>query len=312
MRPIDGEVVAILLSDIHLSIRPPRARAGEPNWLAAMARPLKEVSLLAEEKECPVICAGDIFDKWNSPPELINFAMKALPFMWAVPGQHDLPHHLYDKREKSAYWTLVEADVVKNLHPETAQVVLVRDDYVLHLHGFPWGYPVEHPQTFDYEDRTVFRVAVVHEYLWMKGHCYPGAPEENNVTGRKDFKGYDVAVFGDNHKGFLTNRGKCQILNCGGFMRRNSDQQDYQPCIGILRPDGSVERIALDITADVLNHTQSTVPEVGPDQELTRFVEELEEFGGTVLDFPEAMKQALDRLKPDEQVREIIAEAMGQ
>ena len=54
-----------------------------------MQRSLEQIRDLQKEFDCPVICAGDIFDKWNSPPELINFAYDNLPEIYAIPGQHD-------------------------------------------------------------------------------------------------------------------------------------------------------------------------------------------------------------------------------
>lgn len=151
----------------------------------------------------PVICAGDIFDRYNAGPELINFALAYLPRMYAIPGQHDLPHHSYEDIRKSAYWTLVEAGKILNLEPGKPVGV-----GVMQLWGFPWGTPVEPcPET----PHLGIDVAVVHQYVWMKEHGYPGAPEENRV---KNFLGkivgYDAVVVGDNHKGFKAH----QILNC--------------------------------------------------------------------------------------------------
>src|ERR1017187_8863121 len=72
-------VIAIEISDIHLSDKAPVARSGEPNWYKAMARPLKEVSKLAAHHRCTIICAGDIFHLWDSSARLINFALQFLP-----------------------------------------------------------------------------------------------------------------------------------------------------------------------------------------------------------------------------------------
>ena len=109
------EKIAILCSDLHLSHRPPLARAREPDWYEAMMHPLDELDDLTGDN-LPVICGGDVFDKWNSPPELINFALAELPgTMESVAGQHDLPHHSWPERRKSAYWTLVESGKIKTL-----------------------------------------------------------------------------------------------------------------------------------------------------------------------------------------------------
>ena len=109
-------VVAIACADIHLQHTAPICRSGEPDWYAAMARPLEELRGLQENYDCPILCAGDVFNHWNNcPPELINWAIKHLPKMYAIPGQHDLPQHRLDDVRKSAYWTMVEAGVIENL-----------------------------------------------------------------------------------------------------------------------------------------------------------------------------------------------------
>ena len=50
----------------------------------------------------PECLRANIYTKW---PELINWAIKHLPPMLAVPGQHDLPYHDYKELGRSAYAT---------------------------------------------------------------------------------------------------------------------------------------------------------------------------------------------------------------
>ena len=63
-----SDVIAILCSDVHLSDKPPVARSTEPNWMKAQEHVLVQVNDLAKTYSCPVVCAGDIFDKWDSSP----------------------------------------------------------------------------------------------------------------------------------------------------------------------------------------------------------------------------------------------------
>ena len=112
------DVIAVLCSDIHLSLKCPVARSAEPNWLEATKRSLDELRSVAEEHNAHVVVAGDIFDRWNSPPEIINFAIENLPNCYAIPGQHDLPNHRYEEIERSAYYTLIKAGIIENLNPD--------------------------------------------------------------------------------------------------------------------------------------------------------------------------------------------------
>ena len=111
-------VVAIACSDIHLTLTPPAARAKEPDWFAAMLRPLNELRHLAKIHEVPIICGGDVFDTWRVPNELVNWAIQHLPEMYSIPGQHDLPFHQIDDIDKSAYRTLEWVGVLKQLPSE--------------------------------------------------------------------------------------------------------------------------------------------------------------------------------------------------
>src|SRR5690606_2165772 len=60
--PAEDKVRALLVADIHLSHRPPIARAAEPDWYAAMERQLFQLRYLSDHYRAPVICAGDVFD----------------------------------------------------------------------------------------------------------------------------------------------------------------------------------------------------------------------------------------------------------
>ena len=72
-----------------------------------------------------------------------------------------------------------------------------------------------------------------------------------SITGRtSDFKGHDVVVYGDNHKGFLATQGNTTMFNCGGLQRRKSDEISYRPQVGLLYENGSIKPELLDCSAD--------------------------------------------------------------
>lgn len=254
----------------------------------------------------PVICAGDIFDRWNAPAELINFALACLPRMYGVPGQHDLPHHSYEDIRKSAYWTLVEAGKIVNLEPGKPVGV-----GTMQLWGFPWGIPVEPcPETA----HLGLDVAVVHKYVWSKSTCYPGAPSDSYfMKVQKQLLGFDVAVFGDNHQSFETGGKKLpsdtypKMFNCGGFMRRKSDERDYQPTVGLLHSDGSITRYKLDVSEDKFLDS-GDIPQSLRDNSLgmETFIEELSALGDATIDFRDAVHRLLEREKVSPAVKRIV------
>lgn len=317
-------VVAILCSDIHLQLRPPVARSVEDDWFEAMRRPMRQVRDLQQRHECPVLIAGDIFDRWNAPPEVINFAIDELPDrVYAIPGQHDLPHHDYNARHRSAYGTLAKAGRIVDLeagmrHPIPGTNIMVSP--------FPWGVPIEtvDPEAAEFQnpdydwlhvaqnlDYDWLHVALIHRYVWKTDCGYPGAPKEAKLGAfKKVLTGYAAAVFGDNHKGFHVERGPVNVLNCGGFMRRKIDEVSYEPHVGLLFEDGLIDRVALDCSEDEFIDVAEATAVVERALEMGEFVAELSALGKEGLDFLEAVKRFLDNNHITGRIREIALAAV--
>jgi DNA repair exonuclease SbcCD nuclease subunit len=125
-------------SDLHLSHKPPVARAVEPDWYAAMRRPIADLAKRSRKDRAFVVCAGDIFHHWNEPVELVNWAARELPDMYSIPGQHDLPYHRYEDIEKSSYFNLCIQGTLHDLIPGEPQIVSAGDKAIW-LWAYPWG-----------------------------------------------------------------------------------------------------------------------------------------------------------------------------
>jgi predicted MPP superfamily phosphohydrolase len=206
----------------------------------------------------PIICSGDVFDKWNAPAELINFAMEYLPYpLYAVPGQHDLPDHDYKQLHRSAYGTLVSAEVIFDLAYKEAEEINSVDGLTIVLHGFRWGSAIQPlARIWDFTTPAPgvkhLHLAVVHKYVWNYVTDNPArADESNNLNAlRKQFQGYDVVLIGDNHSGWRTHRSNTSFFNNGTFVRRKSDEVHYRPWVGLLRSDGTIDPHYLDTSKD--------------------------------------------------------------
>lgn len=269
-----------------------------------MARPLRELRELAETHDATVVYAGDIFDRWNAGPEVINFALKHMPKGYAVPGQHDLPNHSYTDIRRGAYWTLVEAGLIQNLTPDEP----VFDRII--MHGFPWGHPPA-PIT---PDPNQVNLAVVHAFIYdKKSNAYQGASTRGRASvARVKLAGFDVAVYGDNHKGFTSRYEGLTIFNCGGFMRRNIDQRDYRPSVGLLLGTGEVVRHYLDTTEEKFRHRTEAETALGLMDTLdtASLIEDLNTLGADdSLEFEGALRRFLKTNKTEAAVRKIVLEA---
>ena len=302
-----SSVLAILCSDIHLSLQPPIARSAELNWWDVQLGYLEQLGDLAAAHTAPIICAGDLFDKWNSPPELINFAMNHLPFMYTIPGQHDIPHHNYNELHKSAYWTLVEAGRIKHLEP--GMPIEINGFFAT---GFPWGYTPSAVHT-SWKSNSL-NLAVVHSYIWTSKHCFPGAPppSQHLAKFKKMLKGFDAACFGDNHSGFLAGKNKPYVINCGGFLRRKIDEMSYKPSVGLFHKDGTITRHFLDVSQDkFIDAPYSERGSVETAIDLAPLLEELAKVSDAVVSFKEAVQLFLGSNDVEKPVKDIIHKALS-
>jgi DNA repair exonuclease SbcCD nuclease subunit len=302
------KVLAILCSDLHLSHKPPLARSAEHDWYGKMQETLREIEGMRSGWDCPIICVGDIFDRWNSPPELINFAIKWMPkAFYAIPGNHDLPLHQIDDLRKSAYWTLVQAGTITHLNYWTPYRV-----------GGLFVFPVERVESNLgwFQSETLPQLAICHQYLWRGVHSYPGARREDNVDSIAPLlkeAGFDAAAFGDNHKGFLFDEeGFPPIVNCGGMMRRKSDEVEHTPKVWLLKSHGG--RTLTIEPRDLISCADDKLSDIGcevaDEVDLGVFFEELESLQDQWVDFKFAIEQFAKTKRISKMVRKHLLESV--
>ena len=318
-------VAALAIADLHLSHVAPIARSCE-DWFAVMERQLRQLSALKDEHECPILCAGDLFDRPCPPISLVNWVMANLPQMYCVPGNHDLPCHRREDMAKCSYGTLVEAERIIDLEPGKP-LAIGRAGKALVLHGFGCGTPVK-PLARNSRSDLALHVAVCHEYVWAVGKGYTGAPDDALVGYKwysdfwKRLHGYDVAVFGDNHISFQFKRRKHKtregvetgetnpaLFNCGGFFCRKSDERGHKPSVGLIHEDGTVSRQYLDVSADKwLDPDQ--VPAEANGIGFQGFIEQLGDLGAAAMDFAASVHRSLERDKVPQEVKDFMLAAL--
>lgn len=290
-----------MVADLHLTLLKPACRA-DGHWMNTQAHYLQWLREQAGKPALPIICAGDIFDRWNAPPELINFALEHLPDgMLCVPGQHDLPNHNIEDMHRSGYGVLERAKKIVNLRSDGS--VWAEKKFV--IYGAGWNQPIPKAEGVWHLPRIV----AIHKYCWSPGKQYPGAPKDSYFANYEgELKGYDIAVFGDNHKGFTATAGKCDIINCGGFIRRKSDEINYQPTIGVLYSDLTLKRRKIPTGWDKFNEGAKDRPEASFN--MRDFLETLEGLGEHGMDFREAVQQHLKTEDIDPATKQMIVQAM--
>ena len=272
--------------------------------MAVQAHYLKQLKDFAKPEGLPIIFAGDLFDRWNVQPELINFALEHLPDdMISIPGQHDLPNHRLDQMHRSGYGVLAECGKIKDISggSDPAGVHCPGGGFL--AYGFAWGEEIRPPMS------PLVGLAVIHRYCWAPGKSYPGAPKESAYSAfKKKLKGYHAAVFGDNHIGFQAVSGKCNIINTGTFIRRKSDERGYRPRFGVLYSDGSIKSKFLDTSIDRFFEKDDEREEVPVN--IVDFVKGLQALGEEGLNFKETVRRHIDKEDLDERTEEIILKSL--
>lgn len=196
----------------------------------------------------PIVHAGDVFDRWDTPVEFVNLMIDYWPSadFFAVPGQHDLPGHSYAEIDRSAYWNLVKAGRITTLDPGKLQCI----GDGLYVRGFPWGFPIE-PLPAAKRDGYCY-LLVAHRYVYDRENPSQAGDEAHTSVIRGHLQGYDASLFGDHHRQFVTRRlGKQPIFNHGTALRRHADERDLQVGPGVLYDDGSIERVELAMPPEV-------------------------------------------------------------
>ena len=314
--------VLVFVSDLHLG-SPPLARTAESSWNEVQVRYLTQlldrtmVRFPGDDKVrggirswTPLVIGGDIWDKWKQPPGMINLIIqqfRRFHRVYAIPGQHDLPYHEYDSRHQSAYWTLVEAGVVHDLEP--GYNVDLTDRNVA-LWAYPWGNLIKRPKPDDH--KNWLRVCVAHRYVWKNAHRYEGAPNRQSVERMYDkLHGYDVALFGDNHMGWLDAETGCTIVNNGTFMRRKMDERHYKPRCHLVYADGRVEPSYFDVEDDKFLDLGAQGIVVADAAEAKKWMRSLEELADQGLNFEEAVVKMLDKERVSKAVRKLTLHCLG-
>lgn len=291
---------AILTADLHLTARTPISRTDD--YIAAQKNKLRFLwDLSLENGNCPILCAGDVFDYWKASPWLCSWAHCSLPRnMIAIPGNHDLPMHSMNEYDKSALFLL---EVVGG-----AITVLKGDDcYISNMEvmGVPFG-ELEKWQPPETRGRRK-RALLLHELVWpgkkpeWAGRSY--SAEELLDRFEDEF---DLIVTGDNHQSFVVEGEDCLLVNPGSMLRRTADQAEFQPCCYLYyAEDNTVKPAFFPIEKGV--HTLSHLTDKKErDERIAAYIERISNSWEGGLSFRDNLLEFFEKNNTPRKVREIV------
>ena len=300
-------VDAILISDLHLTDKTPVSRMDD--YIEAQKRKLEFLKKLSKENNnCPILCAGDVFDHWKASPWLCSLAYKYLPEPFiCIPGQHDLPGHSLGEFSKSGLGLLYavgKARVFQNTS-------VFQTNNGLYVFGVPFG------RLEDFNPGEIRLPSPGRTILMLHNLVWPDKrPSWSKYTYTADelldrFKdNFDVILTGDNHQSFVRQKDGSILVNPGSMMRITADQVDHQPkCYLYYTETNTVKPINLPIQEGVIS-TEHIEQKREKDERIAAYIERMNQDWEISLSFRRNLEVFFEENNVPKKVREIIWKAM--
>jgi predicted phosphodiesterase len=280
----------ILTADWHLRDDSPPCRVDdfqESQWMK-----VAQVAILAEEHDCPVVHAGDLFHHWKPSPYLLATAMRYLPQkFFTVAGQHDLPQHSMELYTKCGMNTLAVAKAII---------------WIMNGGNFGQGVGV----AFRTNNR---QVGVWHHFVWDGEHV--PWPDCKEVTARqvlKDNPQFDLIVTGDYHKPFTYEYKGRLLVNCGCLTRQVADYSDHRPRVWLWNAEANtVSPFYLIAEKGVVSRAHLAANEER-DKRLDAFISRLSDEWEVGISFEENLKRFISTNQLRKSVVDLIYKAINE
>ncbi len=300
---------AILVSDLHLTDSTPVSRTDD--YITAQICKLQFLqSLSAKNNNCPILCAGDVFDHWKASPWLCSMAFNFLPRPFiGIPGQHDLPEHSLEELPRSALSLLGYVD--SELFILTGEEMEYESKF--QIVGLPFGklkkFDVSMLKQPLRKDRV--KVMMLHELTWKSKRPSWDKGSWTDLELINEFGEYfDLILTGDNHGGFVTKHDDCLLVNPGSMLRKTADQEDYKPRCYLYYADlNDVFPVHFPVEKNV--HTREHIDRKKEhDERITAYISRMKENWEIGLSFRKNLEAFFAENNTPKKVREIICQAV--
>src|SRR5574343_333571 len=260
--------------------------------------------------------AGDFFHRPKCSHkllcDLIYLIKEAGTDVIVVPGQHDLIGHNLDSIWETPLGVLAEAGVVRLLLDKKERVRVSANGKMYEFYVYPAPFDCDWPGQ-PKEDE--FSVLLIHKLILgpNKEGLFPGMIADDCRKLLDNNPLFDLIVSGDNHASFaFIGSKRNKIFNPGSMMRRNKDQINHKPCLGLIEPWklGHGFRSVLIPVEDDVFHDVDPVPSIEKNPMLEKLIKELQaaSCGDSVETFSDLLRKTLDEgsefISPE--VKEII------
>lgn len=298
---------AIITSDLHLRDSSPINRIDD--YIEAQKTKLIELRNLQQKYQCPVICAGDVFDKAIPSPWLIGFAYEYLPkWFYTVIGNHDLPHKSEAMEMKSGLYLLEKIGRINVMRPGQMYQINV-NNIDLRISGVGYTDKLD-PDRFPKKDPGMKSILVMHKMTWKGAADFPDAyGYESQSLLRQLHTKFDLIVSGDNHNQFSDKYRKSIIINPGTMMRNSIDKIDFNPkfCL-YYSTTNDIAWVPFTINKNVFDE-KMIEDRKERDVRVKAYIEHLKSDGQIELDFLKKLEKAMEINECSDKMKEVIWEA---
>ena len=288
---------AILTADKHLREDIPVCRTDD--YVQAQWDKIQFENQLAEKYGCPILDAGDVFNKWKPSPWLIREAVERLGGnRITIPGNHDLPNHSLESYEKSGLSVLESVDIYTVLKNNCLK------EKEFNVCGISYGQAGNWNRADDNKS-----ILLLHQMVWQgKKLPYPGAENEGNEVTEllKKYPEFDLIVTGHNHQTFVQEYKGRLLVNPGSMMRSTTDQMDFKPSLFLWYADtNKVEQVFYPIKQGVITREHIEKREE-QDARLQAFVQGLKQDAEIGLGFERNLEQFMNKNNISAAVKEKV------
>ena len=292
----------ILTSDWHLRETIPVCRTD--NFWETQWKKVQFVSDLQHKHECPILHAGDLFHHWKPSPYLLSYAISWLPDQfYTIYGQHDLPQHNWENREKSGINALSVAGAIRVLPGvHWGQGMVLKSS----LPSFSLDYMV------DDEDKSVLQrnILVWHHMIWQGKRLWPGQTDPSAIAVLKKYPEYDLILTGDNHKAFTETHDGRLLVNPGSLTRQAADQIDFEPRVYLYYADENrVEAVRIPISEDAVTRVHLDRSDARDDR-ISSFITKIGGDWKAGMSFEDNLEQFFQTNNVRQSVKDIIYKAI--
>ena len=238
----------IYSSDNHITLDAPICRTDD--FVETLRNKLIWLKDLIKKHNAVFLNGGDIADvsRYSSPNktiEWLRFMFSNFPECYFVYGNHTLPHHRLDYRDKSVIAPLVSAGVCNPID----EPVEITDN--VWVHGFHFGQEIAPFDESLYPEDSK-HIAVIHAYVYKEDTSMIAGYNAKQLL--YDNPQYDMILSGDHHSPFTVTLDDQVLINSGPLYRGSIDKINLKPVVWIIDTDDmSYEAIPVPIIDGVIS-----------------------------------------------------------